>query len=67
MVVFIDTSSLLKRYIEENGSTKVDTYYSLKNTLFISPVTILEVNSALNRKVNDETINEETYEKAISF
>ncbi len=65
MVVFIDTSSLIKRYIEEKGSSKVDFYYKNGNEIFISPVTPIEFRSALKRKLKEKTINLESYYKAL--
>ena len=67
MVVFIDTSSLLKHYVQENGSEKVDAYYVSQNTLVIAPITPVEVRAALKRKRDDKGISEATYQKALSL
>ncbi|MCX7759527.1 MAG: type II toxin-antitoxin system VapC family toxin, partial [bacterium] len=61
MVIFIDTSSLIKRYVEEDGSTKVDKYYKGKNEIFISPITPIEFKAALKRKLQEKTIDSNTY------
>lgn len=67
MVVFFDTSSLLKRYIEEKGSREVDPYFIRENSIWISPVTTLEVNAALKRKIADGSIDYNTYNKAVEY
>ncbi len=67
MVIFLDTSSLIKRYIEENGSALVDGYYVQENKICISPVTVIEINSALKRKARDGSITEDIYNKAAGF
>lgn len=66
MVVFIDTSSLIKRYIEEDGSEIIDKYYKNENEIIISPITPIEFISALQRKLREKTIDLETYHRAIS-
>lgn len=65
MVIFIDTSSLIKRYIEEEGSSLIDKYYDEKNDICISPITSIEFYSALARKLRENTISMDTYNKAI--
>jgi hypothetical protein len=35
MVIFFDTSSLLKRYVEEKGSVEVDEYFIHENSIWI--------------------------------
>lgn len=66
MVIFMDTSSLIKRYIQENGSDKIDEYYKEENDIFISPITPIEFHSALRRKLRENTINIDTFYKALS-
>ncbi|MGC8771405.1 MAG: type II toxin-antitoxin system VapC family toxin [Brevinematia bacterium] len=66
MVVFIDTSSLIKRYIEEDGSEIIDKYYKNENEIFISPITPIEFISALKRKLREKTIDLENFYRAIS-
>ncbi|HNR89444.1 MAG TPA: type II toxin-antitoxin system VapC family toxin [Spirochaetota bacterium] len=64
MVVFLDTSSLLKRYVEERGSDQVDRFFVSGNAICISPITPIEMYSALCRKVADRSIDQETFDKA---
>ncbi len=65
MVVFIDTSSLLKHYVKEPGSERIDEYYISENTLIIAPITPIEVRAALKRKMDDKGISESTYQRAL--
>ncbi len=53
MVIFIDTSSLIKRYITEIGSDIIDSLFNDENEICISPVTAIEMRSALGRKLRD--------------
>jgi uncharacterized protein len=67
MLIFIDTSSLVKRYVEEHGSPSVDSFFSDGNEIGISAVTPLEMRSALNRKLRENTISADTYERALGY
>ena len=67
MLIFIDTSSLVKRYIEETGSPEVDQLFSEQNDIVIASITSLEIRSALNRKLRENTISKDTYDKALGF
>jgi len=67
MLIFIDTFSLIKRYIEETGSQEVDQLFSEQNDIAIASITSLEIRSALNRKLRENTISKETYDKALAF
>jgi len=57
MRAFIDTSSLLKKYIEENGSKKLEELLGSVSEIIIAPITILEVNSILERRLKEKSIN----------
>lgn len=67
MVIFLDTSSLVKRYISEEGSLRVDNYFIEKNDICIFPVTEIEIRAALNRKLRDGDISYDTMNKAVQF
>lgn len=67
MVIFIDTSSLLKRYISEAGSSVVDDYFIDDNDICISPITEIEIHAALNRKLRDGDIDYGTMQKALKL
>jgi predicted nucleic acid-binding protein len=66
MVIFIDTSSLIKRYVQEEGSGDVDRFFNEENDIIIAPITAIEFHAALNRKLRDKSISMETHHKAIA-
>ena len=57
MRAFIDTSSLFKKYVEETGSKKLDELLGLVSEIIIAPITILEVNSILERRLKEKSLN----------
>jgi uncharacterized protein len=57
----MDTSALVKRYVEEDGSSLVDDYYVSKNELLIAQITLIEFHSALHRKLGDKSIDSEAF------
>lgn len=67
MLIFVDTSSPVRRHIEEPGSPEVDSLFSEQNDIAIASTTPLKMHSALNRKMRENTVSEDTYEKAIGF
>lgn len=67
MVIFIDSSSLLKHYVEEEGSQEVDRIFGSGETICISPITTIEIHAALKRKNEDGSIDRDTYKKACDF
>ncbi|MDA3938377.1 MAG: type II toxin-antitoxin system VapC family toxin [Spirochaetia bacterium] len=56
MVVFIDTSALAKRYIEEVGSKEVDFYFQDENDILLAPVTTIEMKSVFTRRLREKSI-----------
>jgi uncharacterized protein len=65
MVVFMDTSALIKRYLQEEGTDVVDSYFLQENDIVISPITGIELYSALRRRLSEGDINSNTYNKAV--
>ncbi|MBU0500343.1 MAG: type II toxin-antitoxin system VapC family toxin [Gammaproteobacteria bacterium] len=53
MNVFFDSSSYIKKFIEEHGSAEVDDYCQQASTLGLSIICLPEMLSALNRKVRE--------------
>jgi len=53
---FIDTSTLFKKYIIESGSLEFEKLLKSISEIIISPVTELEVNSIIERRLRDKTI-----------
>lgn len=64
--IYLDTSTLIKRYIEEPGSTKLDNYTKENYIYFISGITRIEFYSAFKRRLNDKTINAGEYKICIN-
>jgi predicted nucleic acid-binding protein len=56
MNAFIDTSSLFKKYVDEPGSEKFDRLLENISGIIISPITILEINSVLERRIREKTL-----------
>ena len=62
MKVFIDSSALVKRYIEEPGSERVAELIEKAKEVAVCIVCIPEVLSACNRLVREKKINSDQYE-----
>ncbi len=59
---FIDTSALFKRYVEEQGSTLVNTLFKQGTGIYVSEITLCEVVSNLRRLVDiDSILNEKEF------
>ncbi len=63
MIFFFDTSALIKRYIVENGSEKVDNLFKTASQIIISPVTKIETCSTINRLKVENAISKEDYSR----
>ena len=61
MKVFFDTSSFVKRFVEEVGSKQADDITQRSSAIGLSIICFPEIISALNRKLRSEFITEETY------
>jgi uncharacterized protein len=59
---FIDTSALLKRYVFEIGSDRVEQIVepSTNNRLYIAQVTPIEIISAVARRVREKSVSSDT-------
>ena len=59
MRVFIDTSSLAKRYVQEPGSEELEEFFrSVVEDVYISTLAIVEFSAALGRKIRRKEIAE---------
>jgi uncharacterized protein with PIN domain len=65
MNLFIDTSSLVKRYVEEIISDKVDELFFKSDSIEISAITKIELNSALARRLADKSIDKKACQMAL--
>jgi predicted nucleic acid-binding protein len=61
MILFFDTSALIKRYISEAGSNKVDELFEIAENIIVSPVTKIETHSTIKRLLTTNLISEEDY------
>jgi len=56
VIIFIDSSSLVKRYAKEQGSEKVDELFQKEKAVWISQLSIVELLSALHRKAREKEL-----------
>ena len=64
MRLSIDSSSLAKRYIQENGSDKLDDLLQHASTLALSVILVPEIISGLNRRLREGSLTDNNYRKA---
>ena len=56
MKAFIDTSSLVKKYIAEAGSNELDVFLGKVSEITVSPTCWLELNSTIARRLKEKTL-----------
>ena len=56
MRAFVDTSALLKKYIEERGSQQLEQVLGGVSDLIVSPVTWVELNAAIARRLRGKLL-----------
>lgn len=66
MRVFVDTSSLFKRYIHDEGSVALERLFGESSEIVVSPVTWIELNSALSRCVRDKSLTTKQFSSVLS-
>ncbi len=64
MNVFLDSSALAKRYVEEPGSERVDELLSSATSLGVSVICLSEVVSALCRRRREKKLSPQQYLRA---
>ena len=62
MNYFFDTSALIKKYIFENGSDKVDELMNQADGIFVSTITEIEAFSTFRRLLIENAIGKNDYE-----
>lgn len=66
-VLFFDTSALVKRYYDEEGTEKIDELVESEDSqVVISSLSIIETTSAFKRKQNRGNISEEDVDQLLS-
>ena len=56
MRAFIDTSSLFKKYVKEDGSHALDRLLNDVSEIAVSPVTWIEMNAVIARRVREKSL-----------
>ncbi len=56
MRIFIDTSALFKKYVDESGSEDFEKAIRAASELAVSPVTRIEVNAVIERRLRDKSL-----------
>lgn len=62
MILFCDTSALIKLYIKEDFSTKVHAHAALAKTVAVSRIAWAEAMAALARRVRENAVDAEAIE-----
>src|SRR5258708_1235004 len=58
MILFMDTSALLKRYLQEEGSDMIRAAIESDGEVVISVLTYVEIHSAVSRRTREKSILE---------
>ena len=66
MKLFFDTSALIKKYIIEDGSKKVDELMNKAESIIVSVITEIEVYSTFKRLLIEKAINEIDYKTLLN-
>lgn len=67
-IYFLDTSALVKRYHWEPGSDVIDTLFSEQGRrIIISDLSVIELGSALTKKVREGEATPEAYRRALGL
>jgi uncharacterized protein len=56
MRAFIDTSTLFKKYVDERGSEEFNKILDSVSEIIVSPITLLEINSVIERRLRERTL-----------
>lgn len=59
--IFLDTSALLKRYLEEEGSQELEVVLKESSEVIVAPVAWIESISALSRLLREKGIDHERF------
>lgn len=67
MKVYVDTSALAKRYVQEPGSKELeDLFFRVISSVFVSTLAYPEFSTAIGRKIRNRELNKDDAAKAIS-
>ena len=65
MILYCDTSALIKRYVEEEGTDTVDGLWSSAFDIVTSVVAFAETVAAFNRKLREGVLTEKEYTRTL--
>lgn len=57
MKAFLDTSSLIKKYVSETGSDRLDKQLETISEIIVAPIYWVELNSALERRLKEKSLS----------
>ena len=63
MKLFVDTSTLFKKYVDETGSGNFDKLFGEATEIIVSPVTRIEMHSAIAKYVREKRLSEQDAKK----
>lgn len=63
MIVYCDTSALIKRYVEEDGTAQVDSLWENADAVSTSVVAFAETMAALNRKFREGILSKNEFKE----
>ena len=66
MMLYVDTSALIKRYVDEDGSVRVNTLWDGATGIATSVVAFAEMIAALNRKKREGVLSAAEYTRTAS-
>ena len=67
MILYCDTSALIKRYVEEEGTELVDSLWSASADRATSVVAFAEIAAALSRKRREGVLTEKEYASTLKM
>ena len=62
MKAFLDTSSLIKKYVSEKGSEELELQLDKVSEIIVAPIYWIELNAALERRLKEKTL---PYQQAV--
>lgn len=66
MILYYDTSALIKRYVDEEGTETVDRLWSTSSNIATSVVAFAEAAAVFSRKLREGLLSEKEHAQALS-
>ena len=57
MKAFVDTSSLIKKYVQEKASDQFEEQLTKIDEIIVAPIYWIELNSAIERRIKEKTLS----------